>query len=57
MGFSSACDQVCRSEGIDVIHTPIRAAQANAYAERFVRTRATAHRQLTIRGIAARPEE
>ena len=27
-----------RSEGIRPIHTPIRAPQANAYAERFVRT-------------------
>jgi putative transposase len=36
--FSGAFDQVFRSEGIKVIHTPIRAPQANAYAERFVRT-------------------
>ncbi|MGH8732793.1 MAG: integrase core domain-containing protein, partial [Burkholderiales bacterium] len=36
--FSAAFDDVFRSEGITVIHTPIRAPQANAYAERFVRT-------------------
>ena len=36
--FSACCDEVSRSEGIKVIHTPIRAPQANAYAERFVRT-------------------
>jgi putative transposase len=36
--FSSAFDEVFWSEGIKVIHTPIRAPQANAYAERFVRT-------------------
>ena len=36
--FSTAFDEVFRSEGINVIHTPIRAPQANAYAERFVRT-------------------
>jgi putative transposase len=36
--FSGAFDEVFRSEGISVIHTPIRAPQANAYAERFVRT-------------------
>ncbi len=36
--FTSAFDEVFGSEGIKVIHTPIRAPQANAYAERFVRT-------------------
>jgi hypothetical protein len=36
--FSAAFDDVFRSEAIRVIHTPIRAPQANAYAERFVRT-------------------
>jgi transposase InsO family protein len=36
--FSTAFDEVFRSEGIETIHTPIRAPQANAYAERFVRT-------------------
>jgi transposase InsO family protein len=33
--FTAAFDEVFRSEGIQVIHTPIRAPQANAYAERF----------------------
>jgi hypothetical protein len=36
--FSGAFDEVFRSEGITVIQTPIRAPQANACAERFVRT-------------------
>src|SRR5215218_7239938 len=36
--FMAAFDEVFRSEGITVIHTPIRAPQANAHAERFVRT-------------------
>jgi putative transposase len=36
--FTAAFDEVFRSEGIDVIRTPVQAPQANAYAERFVRT-------------------
>jgi transposase InsO family protein len=36
--FASAFDEVFRSEGISVILTPFQAPQANAYAERFVRT-------------------
>jgi transposase InsO family protein len=36
--FSAAFDDVFRSEDLAVIHTPIRAPQANAHAERFVRT-------------------
>jgi hypothetical protein len=36
--FSAAFDEVFRSEAIKVIHTPIRAPQANVYAGRFVRT-------------------
>jgi putative transposase len=33
--FTGAFDEVFRTEGIKVIHTPIRAPQANAHAERF----------------------
>jgi len=36
--FSAAFERVFRSEGIKVIHTPIRAARADADADRFVRT-------------------
>ena len=36
--FSHAFDEVFRSDGFDVIRTPIQAPNANAYAERWVRT-------------------
>jgi putative transposase len=36
--FTASFDELFRSEGITVIHTPVQAPQANAYAERFVRT-------------------
>ena len=36
--FSHAFDEVFRTEGIKVIQTPVQAPNANAYAERWVRT-------------------
>jgi putative transposase len=36
--FTARFDEVFLSEGIRVIHTPVQAPQANAFAERFVRT-------------------
>jgi putative transposase len=36
--YSGAFDEVFRSGGIGVVRTPVRAPQANAIAERFVRT-------------------
>jgi len=36
--FGGAFDEVFRSEGMKVIRTPVRAPNANAYAERWVRT-------------------
>jgi putative transposase len=36
--FTSAFDDAFRSEGIEILRTPVRAPQANGVAERFVRT-------------------
>jgi putative transposase len=36
--FSHAFDEVFRTQGITVIRTPVQAPNANAYAERWVRT-------------------
>jgi transposase InsO family protein len=36
--FSQAFDDVFRSDGIRVVRTPVRAPNANAHAERWVRT-------------------
>jgi putative transposase len=36
--FSNAFDEVFRTEGIRVIRTPVQAPNANAHAERWVRT-------------------
>jgi hypothetical protein len=36
--FSHAFDEVFRTEGIKVIRTPVQAPNANAHAERWVRT-------------------
>jgi putative transposase len=36
--FSRSFDEVFRSEGIEMIRTPIQAPNANAFAERWVRT-------------------
>ena len=36
--FTRSFDNVFRSVGIDIIRTPFRAPQANAYAERWIRS-------------------
>ena len=36
--YSGPFDELFRSEGIRIVKTPVRAPQANALAERFVRT-------------------
>jgi transposase InsO family protein len=36
--YSGAFDEVFRTDGIRIVKTPVRAPQANAIAERFVRT-------------------
>jgi len=38
MRFTRDFDAVFRSEGIEIVRTPVRAPTANAVAERFVRT-------------------
>jgi transposase InsO family protein len=36
--FSAAFDEVFRTEGVEIIRTPVKAPNANAHAERFIRT-------------------
>ena len=36
--FTTSFDDVFRSDGLEILRTPIRAPQANGVAERFVRT-------------------
>jgi putative transposase len=36
--FSGPFDEVFRSEGVNIVKSPIRAPRANAFAERWVRT-------------------
>jgi putative transposase len=36
--FGAAFDAVLAAQGVRIVHTPVRAPRANAYAERWVRT-------------------
>jgi transposase InsO family protein len=36
--FSAVFDEVFRTEGVEIIRTPVKAPNANAHAERFIRT-------------------
>jgi putative transposase len=36
--FSGAFDEVFRTDGVMIIRTPVKAPNANAHAERFIRT-------------------
>jgi transposase InsO family protein len=36
--FTSFFDNMFRSEGIEIVHTPYQAPKANAFAERWVRS-------------------
>jgi hypothetical protein len=49
--FTRAFDEVFRGEAIRVLRTPVRAPRANAYAERWVRMRASVHRDHPDRSI------
>ena len=36
--YAAPFDGVFRSDGVEIVHTPVRAPRANAFAERWVRT-------------------